>query len=257
MDYKILKYPRTPHLEGSRLQEGDHDLSQIPFKNILNRYIVVEEKIDGANCAISFDDNANLLIQSRGHYLTGGIKERDYNLLKQWANENRELFFNVLTDRYIMYGEWMYVKHAIFYDSLPAYFMEFDIYDRVNQVFLSTDERRKFTEKLGVQSVPVLKAGVFKNKKEILDLIKDSNYISENHIENLKLMAEKAGVDSEEICAQTEKSRTMEGLYIKVEENGVVTNRVKFVRASYKQQVNEPENWHARKIITNMLKSDN
>ena len=32
--YIIRKYPRTPHLEGSRLQPGDEDLSQIPFDAI-------------------------------------------------------------------------------------------------------------------------------------------------------------------------------------------------------------------------------
>ena len=31
MDYPIIKYPRTPHLAGSRLQPGDEDLSQVPF----------------------------------------------------------------------------------------------------------------------------------------------------------------------------------------------------------------------------------
>lgn len=81
-DYGLIKYPRTPHLEGSRLQQGDYDLSQVPFSDILGKNIVVEEKLDGANCAISFDGEGNLLIQSRGRYLTGGYRERHYNLLK-------------------------------------------------------------------------------------------------------------------------------------------------------------------------------
>ena len=79
---KILKYPRTRHIEGSRLQKGDEDLSQVSFNTIKNRYIVIEEKVDGANTGISFCDG-NLLLQSRGHYLTGGYRERHYNLLKQ------------------------------------------------------------------------------------------------------------------------------------------------------------------------------
>ena len=33
-EIKLIKYPRTPHIEGSRLQPGDEDLSQIPFKII-------------------------------------------------------------------------------------------------------------------------------------------------------------------------------------------------------------------------------
>jgi hypothetical protein len=39
-NYDIVKYPRTPHLQGSRLQAGDEDLSQIPFSEILGKNIV-------------------------------------------------------------------------------------------------------------------------------------------------------------------------------------------------------------------------
>lgn len=114
MDYSIIKYPRTPHLEGSRLQEGDEDLSQIPFEEILGRHIVIEEKIDGANTAISFDGDGNLLLQSRGHYLSGGYRERHYNLLKQWASINSDILYSALGSRYVMYGEWMYAKHTVY-----------------------------------------------------------------------------------------------------------------------------------------------
>ena len=61
------KYPRTPHLEGSRLQAGDEDLSQVPFSHLKGKYLVIEEKVDGANTAISFDTDGTLLLQSRGH----------------------------------------------------------------------------------------------------------------------------------------------------------------------------------------------
>ncbi len=59
---RIIKYPRTPHLEGSRLQIGDEDLSQIPFSTIAGRHLAVEEKIDGANSAISFSRDGQLLL---------------------------------------------------------------------------------------------------------------------------------------------------------------------------------------------------
>ena len=74
MNTEIKKYPRTPHLEGSRLQPGDEDLSQIRFSQIAGKHIVVEEKIDGANSAISFSEDGELLLQSRGHFLTGGYQ---------------------------------------------------------------------------------------------------------------------------------------------------------------------------------------
>ncbi len=258
MDFSIVKYPRTPHLEGSRLQEGDEDLSQVPFSEILGRHIVIEEKIDGANTAISFDDKKTLLIQSRGHYLYGGYKERHYNLLKQWANINADILYSALGSRYIMYGEWMYAKHTVFYDALPDYFMEFDIYDRERDVFLSTDQRRLITEKMGIiSSVPVLGEGVYTSKEKVLSLLGPSNYITDNHTEVLALLAERQGLDVERQLRETDPSTTMEGLYIKIEENGIVADRVKFVRASFLQCVNEAKShWQQRPIIPNQLAKD-
>jgi hypothetical protein len=51
---QIYKYPRTLHIQGSRSQPGDEDLASIPFSQIADRFVVVEEKVDGANAAISF-----------------------------------------------------------------------------------------------------------------------------------------------------------------------------------------------------------
>lgn len=255
MDFRIIKYPRTPHLEGSRLGPGDEDLSQSPFSAVLSRNIVIEEKIDGANSAVSFDANGGLLLQSRGHYLDGGYRERHYNLLKQWANIHKELFYSVLGSRYIMYGEWMYAKHTVFYDALPDYFMEFDIYDRENQVFLDTDRRRELTDRIGIiSSVPVLGRGVYRKAKDILSYIGDSNYITDRHLEVLKRLAERQGLDVESQLRETDPSKTMEGIYIKVEEGGIVTERYKYVRASFLQCVLESKShWQKRPIVPNQL----
>jgi hypothetical protein len=81
----LRKYPRTPHLVGSRLQPGDADLAAVPFTELAGRYLVVEEKLDGANAAISFGADGELLLQSRGHYLTGGPRERQFGPFKAWA----------------------------------------------------------------------------------------------------------------------------------------------------------------------------
>ena len=251
---ELKKYPRTPHIEGSRLQPGDEDLSQIPFGSIEGRYLVVEEKIDGANSAVSFSDDGELLLQSRGHYLTGGYRERHFALMKQWATVQKERLFSVLGTRYIMYGEWMYAKHTVFYDMLPHYFMEFDIFDKEKGIFLDTPSRRKLTERMPVCSVPVLSEGYFKNKKDLISLLGDSNYISKDHIERLREYAIQNGLDADRQCRETDQSITMEGLYIKVEENGQVIDRMKYVRPSFSQCVDESEShWLDRPIIPNRL----
>lgn len=250
----LKKYPRTPHLEGSRLQPGDEDLSQVPFSVIRDRYIVVEEKIDGANTAISFDEEGELKLQSRGHYLTGGYRERHYNFLKQWANLHKDAFFEVLGTRYIMYGEWMYAKHTVYYDKLPHYFLEFDIFDREEGIFLETARRHEMLKDLPVVSVPVLKRGKFRKKEDLLNLLGASCYISDEKLEHLRQTARRLGLDEELQCRQTDPSNLMEGLYIKVEENGQVVDRMKFVRASFLQTVElSQSHWLDRPIIPNGL----
>ena len=257
MEYDIIKYPRTPHLEGSRLQAGDEDLSQIPFSYIKGKYIVIEEKVDGANCAISFNSNAELLLQSRGHYLTGGYRERHFNLFKQWANVHQEAFFEVLGDRYIMYGEWLYAKHTVYYDNLPHYFMEFDIYDKVEKKFLSTKARRELIKDLPVESVLVLAEGKFNKLDDILSYLGRSHFKTDNHLESLKETATTLGLDPEKILSETDNTITMEGLYIKVEDDEVVLDRLKYVRYSFMQTIIESNtHWIDRPIIPNKLNKD-
>ena len=250
----IIKYPRTPHIQGSRLQPGDEDLRQRPFTDINGKHVVLEEKIDGANTAISFTDNGELRLQSRGHFLTGGYRERHYNLLKQWGAVHKERLHDVLGDRYVMYGEWMYAKHTIYYDLLPHYFMEFDVLDRETGKFLDTPSRHKLIQTLPVCSVPVLSTGAFRSMDEILSFLGDSHYISESHIEHLREDAGRLRLDADKVCRETDSTRTMEGIYIKVEEKGEVVDRMKYVRASFLQTVEESQShWLDRPIIPNRI----
>ena len=254
MEEIIVKYPRTPHIQGSRLQPGDEDLRQRPFSDIAGKYVVLEEKIDGANSAISFTENGELRLQSRGHFLTGGYRERHYDLMKQWGAVQKDKLYEVLGHRYIMYGEWMYAKHSIYYDALPHYFMEFDVFDRESGKFLDTSSRHELLKELPISHVPVLASGIFSNMEEILKYLGDSEYISANHIEHLRKDAEKLGLDADRICRETDASRTMEGIYIKVELGGEVVDRMKYVRASFLQTVETPQtNWLDRPIIPNRI----
>lgn len=253
-EIQLIKYPRTPHISGSRLQPGDEDLSQISFSYIKGKNIVVEEKVDGANTAISFGKNGELLLQSRGHYLTGGYRERHYNLLKQWAGIHKESLYKILGARFIMYGEWLYAKHTVYYDALTHYFLEFDIFDRDSGKFLDTPSRQQITRQLPVCSVPVLYSGIINNKDNILKHLGKSNFITNRHLENLRAECCKNGLDSDRVVRETDNSDLMEGLYIKVEENGEVIDRMKYVRASFLQTVDLSQtHWLERPIVPNKL----
>lgn len=250
----IIKYPRTPHIQGSRLQPGDEDQRQRRFIEIEGRNVVLEEKIDGANSAISFTNEGELRLQSRGHFLVGGAREKHYELMKQWAAVHKDKFYEVLGDRYVMYGEWMYAKHTIYYDLLPNYFMEFDIFDRETNRFLDTPSRHALIRNLPVSSCPVLASGTFSSMDDILKHLGDSNYISAAHIAHLREDADRLGLNADRICRETDASRTMEGIYIKVEENGEVVDRMKYVRASFLQTVEESQShWLDRPIVPNRI----
>lgn len=252
-EFNIKKYPRTPHLKGSRLQPGDEGLV-VSFSQLEGKRLVIEEKIDGANCAISFDDTGRLLLQSRGHYLIGGAKEAHYDLFKQWANAHYKTFYEVLGSRYIMYGEWMLAKHKMYYDALPSYFLEFDVFDRERGVFLDTSSRKRLTSKMPVTSVCVLADGEFKSIKDILNNLGKSNYVSENHLLKLEQYCIDNGLNVQEIMSSTDKTDVMEGLYIKVEENGQVVNRLKYVRSNFNQIDSfSTDEWLKKTIIPNGL----
>lgn len=254
----IIKYPRTKHIEGSRCQPGDENLESMPFKNIANRFLVVEEKIDGANSGISFSDDGVMLLQSRGHYLTGGGREKHFNLFKTWASAHSTELFDILENRYIMYGEWMYAKHTMFYDMLPNYFMEFDIFDKFENKFLSTDLRRKMLKNYSfISSVLVLHEGNFSTLKELTKLVGPSYFISKDAADKLKAICEEKGLSFQQIQKETDMSNTMEGLYIKVEEDGIVKERYKYVRYSFLTSIlNSESHWLERPIIQNILKDN-
>jgi hypothetical protein len=254
MEPPIRKYPRTRHLEGSRLQQGDEDLQAVPFSSIRTRNLVVEEKVDGANSAISFDSSGNLLLQSRGHYLTGGSRERHFNLFKQWAMNLAADLWDILGARYVMYGEWLYAKHTVFYDQLPHYFMEFDVLDVEQNHFLSTPRRHELLAPLAITSVRVLHEGPVNDMKQLASFIGPSAFVSERHIERLREQCTALDLDPDMAARQTDPSTTMEGLYIKVEEQGIVRERLKFIRPTFLQSIQQAEgHWLSRPIIPNCL----
>lgn len=252
---RIFKYPRTQHIEGSGIQKGDEDLDVVPLREFAGRYLVVEEKMDGANCAVSFDEDGRLQLQSRGHYLTGGEREKQFHLLKTWAHRYMLELGETLTERYVMYGEWLYAKHTVFYTDLPHYFMEFDIFDKTNGTFLSTARRQDFLCRLPfVVSVKVLHAGPIHSMQALKHLIGPSHFIKQDQQVLLGKLCIERGLDFTRALQETETSGLMEGLYIKVEEGDTVQERYKYVRGGFLQTIVEAEShWLDRPMLPNCL----
>jgi hypothetical protein len=253
---QIYKYPRTRHIEGSGLQ-ADDDPVTAPWAELAGRHLVVEEKMDGANCGLSFGRDGRLRLQSCGHYLTGGPRERQFDLLKGWASAHAAALWGLLGERYVLYGEWCYGKHSLFYTDLPHYLLEFDILDTQAGVFLPTKRRAEMLKDVPfVASVQVLHAGPLPSLAALQSLVGPSRFIAPDHREHLAKAAQEAGLDPAQALAETDPSGLMEGLYLKVEEGGAVTGRYKYVRRGFLQTVlDSGSHWMDRPLLPNRLRA--
>lgn len=254
----LLKYPRTPHLEGSRLQDGDHACDQVPLKVLEGTHVVIEEKLDGANSAVSFGDAAQLLLQSRGHYLVGGASERQFGVLKRWASAHEAALLERLEDRYVMYGETMTNKHSVFYDQLAHHFNEFDVYDRHTGKFLSIRRRTQLLTGSPVLSVPVLYAGPMPTSARLLwKLVRRSLAKTVQWREVFEQVARVEKLPVEQCWKQTDKSDKSEGLYLKVENDDQVLARYKLVRHDFVQTILDSGSHHSRRpLFPNQMHRD-
>jgi len=251
----ILKYPRTAHLERSCLQANERRVKRIPYSDIAGKYVVIEEKADGANSGAHFDREATLLLQSRGHYLTGGGREKHFNLFKSWASTHEDVLFDILLSRYQMYGEWMRSKHTIFYDQLPHYFLEFDIFDMERECFLSTAARRDLIGDAPILPVPVLFAGIApKRIEDLIFMVKPSLAKSSRWKDVFETIVSQCDLDLEKEWERTDRSDLAEGVYIKIEEGDRTVGRLKWVRSGFLQTILEnEEHWLSRPLIPNQL----
>ena len=253
----IQKYPRTRHLRTSRKSGDDYELTDIPFEDIAGKFVIYEYKIDGSNAAISFEDS-RMILQSRGHELRGGPREKEFVQFKIWANSLKNDLFDVLGNRYIMYGENAAFKHTVYYDNLPHYFLEFDVFDKEKNLFLSTSSRQKLLEGLSYVSVPIAYQGPATTLEHLKSFIGPSIYKTKEWKNNLIETAKKLDVDVELTLKQTDPSDLDEGIYIKVETETETVGRYKFVRESFVNEIlNSGSHWHDRKLIPNKLTNYN
>ena len=261
VNHAIRKYDRTPHLKGSRLQPGDTTDGQIGIEEILRRYPdaawIQEEKLDGANSGFSFSDDLELVLQCRGHALTGGAREAQFGPFKEWASMHEAEFMERLENRYIVYGEWTFAKHTSFYDRLPHLFHEFDVWDRECGAYLSTPARTRLLEGLPVVQVPVLSTAWPRSGREIRDSLTRSIYTSPDWRDALGEAAEAAGCDPARAIADSVSNDLAEGFYIKIEMEEHTVARFKWVNPEFHQTIiDSGSHWSKRPLIRNRLMDD-
>ena len=238
-------YPRTLHLGDSGGRASRHACD---FAEVAGEHLVVEEKIDGSHCGLLFDDQAELRVFTRNTILESPPARRDFRLLDQLANEQMDGLWDVLGTRYVLYGEWALCAHTVFYDALPAYFLEDDVYDRETQRFLSTSRRRELAAALPpafATSVPVLHEGPVESLAQLRQLVGASTCKTESWRARCPDLS------------RVEDCDAMEGLYIKHEDDDAVLRRLKWVRPGFLARIAEAgEHWRDRAPMHNALADD-
>ncbi len=231
----FVKYPRTPHLFGSKGTDDDKHLGEAESSRfIADESLIVEEKIDGTNVGIHFQKDGEMILQCRGHLITEGMHSQ-YDLFKHWVSVKRHELERRLENRFILFGEWVYARHSIHYRQLKHFFFEFDIYDKQRQAFLDLKQRLTLLAGSGIQTVPTIHSGSLERSK-LEGLIGPSLFGSQfdNPLTN-----------------QTDN--LMEGLYLRTEADGIVTGRAKFVRPEFVEKIKLSSHWQHQMMVPNEL----
>ncbi len=221
---EFFRFPHTPHLAwlGAGTPREDKVLDGAEMRALLSHPLVVEEKVDGANLGFSVDEAGMLRCQNRGRYLDLDDATGQWKPLKRWLSTRHYQLAEALAPHLMLFGEWCYARHSLYYTSLPDWFLAFDVFDRATGQFWSTAKRNELTHALGIVSVPECGHGHF------------------TLAELKKLLGRSLLTDG-----------PAEGLYLRREGDDRLLERVKLVRAEFVQAIDE--HWSKRALEANRL----
>ena len=145
----ISKYKIAP--EFHRITHLSKEISQMTHDDIvLDNNIkfplecYVQEKIDGANMGVSFNDGP--VLRNREHILRKGYSKIKTNAKKQftpawnWLHEHEKDIRKIekmWQSPISIYGDWMFFQHSLYYDKLPDTFMAYDIWSVEDNKYLA------------------------------------------------------------------------------------------------------------------------
>lgn len=196
--------------------------------------IVIQEKIDGSNASIRYDEESGTLKAfSRRLELSA-----DNTLNGFWdyvQTLNLDIFKEILGSRYIVFGEWMGAKHAIKYpENVYGKFWTFDVWDTQTEQYLPYEETRSFYDKLiacgneenKFNFVPVFYIGKFESWEKTSELVGRTEVGAEPTGEGIVIKRQN--------CLDSKSSRLP--FYVKI-----VSEQFSEVHKSKKQKAIDPE----------------
>ena len=153
----MSKYGRTYHLKFSPGATSDDKIVK-SHESILGIDVVITEKLDGSNTAITKDG-----VYGRSHV------EFTKN---PWDIKTWDLYRKVgddLDDGVFLFGEGMYGIHSIEYSNLTSYFYLFGVRD--NNIWIPWESVEEYSYLLDIPTVPVLFRGVINSEEELREIV--------------------------------------------------------------------------------------
>ncbi|KAJ7508493.1 ATP dependent DNA ligase [Mycena galericulata] len=204
----IYKFPRTPHLINLGAATDDDLLADAPAPA---GHVVITEKVDGANMGFWLSPAREIRVQNRSHFVSPA-SHAQFKKLGLWVDTHRDALMRVLgrdahfASRYILYGEWLAATHSIPYARLPDRFMAFDLFDRSTESWVDRATLSALLMDTGIEMVPVLYEGAMPSEVDLRSMVQLPSKFWDGRIE---------------------------GIYVKVEQDGRVVSRGKIVRADF------------------------
>ncbi len=225
----FFRFPHTPHIAwlGTGEPRDDKVLASDEAIALLARDVTVEEKLDGANLGFSLSPEGDLQAQNRGQYLDEPYTGQ-FARLPDWLARHGEAIQLALLEHVqqglILFGEWCAARHSLDYETLPDWFLLFDVFERSSGHFWSSARRNDLARQIGLKTVPEVYQG----------------HIS---LTQLKTM----------VTRQHSQFRQgpVEGLVIRQETPDLCTTRAKLVRSDFTQAITG--HWRDRRIEWNRL----
>lgn len=186
-----LGYPRIPHLVASAAA-GRDDLVLAPrmLEALLEREVVVEEKLDGANVML-WRTPAGIQAATRGG---PGAVDRAGQLgpLRAWVARHVDALDPLLVDGRVLYGEWLWLQHGVHYDRLRDYLVCLDVWEAPGR-WLGETARQAVLGAAGLQVPPEVFRGKLDTVERVADLLGDSEF-ADGPAEGLIIRPVMAGV---------------------------------------------------------------
>lgn len=208
----LLKFPRTAHLIDLGAIGSDDILLPCAPIPTTGCTVVITEKIDGANMGFSLSSDRQLLVQNRSHFVNSSSHSQ-FKKLDSWIERHREELFGLLNrdkyfpQRFILYGEWMHAVHSVSYNALPDRFLAFDLFDRGEGKFVNRDTLETLLNGTGIYITKVMeKRDTIPTDSELRELVQKQSAFAQGAVE---------------------------GVVVKIEDNGWVKWRGKVVRGDF------------------------